>query len=63
MQGAKKLKLFPISILVLMKVILLEYLYTEFESEIRSPIIFVRMLYYVLKIVFVPFEENSNSQP
>ena len=53
MQGTNKLKLFPISILVLMEVILLEYLYTEFESEIRSQIIFVRMLYFVLKIVFV----------
>ena len=53
MQGTNKSKHFPISILVLMKVILLEYLYTEFESEIRSQIIFVRMLYFVWRIVFV----------
>ena len=49
MQGTNKSKHFPISILVLMKVILLEYLYTEFESDIRSQIIFVQKLYICIE--------------
>ena len=49
MQGTNKSKLFPISIIVLMKVILLEYLYTEFESDIRSQIIFVQKLYICIE--------------
>ena len=49
MQGTNKSKHFPISILVLMKVILLEYLFTEFESDIRSQIIFVQKLYICIE--------------
>ena len=44
MQGTTKSEFFPISTFILMKVILLEYLYREFESEIRSQIMFVQKL-------------------
>ena len=49
MQGTNKLKVFPISILVLMEVIWLEYLHTEFESEISSQIMFVQKLYFCIE--------------